>query len=107
MDDIEIFKSWKLNYFRCDRFEQFRLNWDNNAEQFTTVDAMGIGHWILMMPGRALLKVLDMLQPVAKYFKIDCSWGLSTEWILASALLWALIFAIVVQFYGFKRVRKG
>lgn len=106
MDDIEVLKSWKLNFFRCDRYPEFRLNWDN-AEAFSGTDALGIAHWILMIPGRALLKALDMLQPVAKYFKIDCSWGLSTEWMLSSGLLWALIVAIILQFLGSKRVRKG
>lgn len=106
MADTEIVNDWKLNYFRCDRYDEFRLNWDN-AEGFSGADALGIGHWILMIPGRALLKLLDMLQPVAKYFKIDCSWGLSAEWMLASALLWALIFAILIQLFGVKRVRKG
>lgn len=106
MFEIEILQNWKQYYFKCTRFDGLRLNWDNSPD-FTLTDALGIGHTILMLPIRALLKAMDMLQPVAVYFNIDCSAGRSTDWMLASGILWALIIAVVLQVTGAKRVRKS
>lgn len=105
MFEIEILKQWKLYYYKCTRFDGWKLNWDNNPE-FTGADALGIAHTILMLPIRALLKLLDLLQPVAKYFKIDCNAGFSMEWMFASGLLWLFVIAALVQFLGTKHVRK-
>lgn len=106
MFEIEILHNWKQYYFKCTRFDGMRLNWDNSPE-FSLTDALGIGHTILMLPMRALLKAMDMLQPVAEYFNVGCSAGRSTDWMLGSALLWVLIIAVVLQVTGSKRVRKS
>lgn len=106
MFEIEILQNWKQYYYKCTRFEGMQLNWDNNPD-FTLTDAIGIAQTILMLPIRALLKVLDMLQPVAVYFNIDCSSGRSADWMLASGLLWVLIIGVVLQLTGAKRVRKS
>ena len=106
MFEIEILHNWKQYYFKCTRFDGMRLNWDNSPE-FSLTDALGIGHTILMLPMRALLKAMDMLQPVAEYFNVGCSTGRSMDWMLGSALLWVLIIAVVLQVTGSKRVRKS
>ncbi|MGB7180407.1 MAG: hypothetical protein WA888_11145 [Burkholderiaceae bacterium] len=104
--EVEIYKNWQLYYHKCTRFDGMQLNWDNNPA-FSLVDAMGIGHTILMLPMRLLLKILDMLQPVAIYFNIGCGDGRSGDWMLGSALLWVLIIATALQLWGWKRVRKS
>ena len=101
----DIVENWKLYYFKCTRFTGWQTNWDGK-EEFTLTDAMGIGHTVLMLPVRALLKALDMLQPIAKKLSITCASGVnSLDWMLGSALLWLFIIAIVLQLTGWKIMR--